>query len=55
LASVDLPTFGRPASAMNPERVCEAWLTRDQRTQRISSAWSASISPLSVSWSIPVR
>ena len=44
LASVDLPTLGRPASAMKPERVGAA-----HRAQRSNSAWSASISPSSVS------
>ena len=46
LTSVDLPTFGRPASAMKPLRVV---------TSARISAWSASISPSSVSWSMPTR
>ena len=43
LTSVDLPTLGRPASPTKPER--------DHRNPARISAWSASISPPSVSWS----
>ena len=51
LTSVDLPTFGRPASATKPARVVPAVAL----TSVSSSACSASISPSSVSWSMPVR
>ena len=49
LTSVDLPTFGRPASATKPARVGAPVTTTGSR------ACSASISPSSVSWSMPVR
>ena len=57
LTSVDLPTFGRPASATKPLRVARRRraLAAHSCTQRSSSACSASISPSSVSWSIPAR
>jgi len=50
LTRVDLPTLGRPARPTKPHRVTGTW-----PRPAITSAWRASISPASVSWSKPQR